>query len=92
MTQTMTISKKIEVHKENKLNHSDISREGAGRPTTSLIKGEENPFNVSRTGYANPAQDRNIPSAMKSRPRVQRTPEATGMDSTWKSKMLQQQL
>lgn len=70
MTQTITINKKIEVQRENKLNHSDISREGAGRPTTSLIKGDENPFNVSRTGYANPAHDRNIPSAMKSRPRI----------------------
>ena len=56
--------------RENRLNHSAISNND--RPTTGLYGANgENPFNVSRMGYANPAAvDRNIPSAMKSRPRV----------------------
>ena len=65
MTQTITISKKIEVMKENKLNHSAIS----DRPTTGIYA-PDNPFNLSRMGYANPSADRNLPSAMKSRPKI----------------------
>jgi hypothetical protein len=37
---------------------------------------QDNPFNLSKMGYAYPAaQDREKPSAMKSRPRIPRTPE-----------------
>jgi hypothetical protein len=69
----MTISKKIEAVRENKMNHSAISKEE--RPTTGIYA-TDNPFNLSRMGYANPAAiERNIPSAMKSRPRINRTPE-----------------
>lgn len=53
MAQTMTISKRIEEQREHKLNHSAISREEQ-RPVTGL-GGSENPFNLSRMGYANPA-------------------------------------
>lgn len=81
MTQTITISRKMEAMKETKLNHSAISKDD--RPTTSIY-GADNPFNVSRMGYANPAADRNLPSAMKSRPRINRTPD--NMDSTWRTK------
>mmetsp|Transcript_18733 Transcript_18733/g.13559 ORF Transcript_18733/g.13559 Transcript_18733/m.13559 type:complete len:93 (+) Transcript_18733:308-586(+) len=54
-----------------------------GKPNLSQIKeerpvspfGEENPFNVSKMGYANPEKDRITPSAMKSRPKIPRTPQ-----------------
>lgn len=43
--------------------------------------GAENPFNLSKMGYANPAaNDRGIPSAMKSRPRIPRTPDGTNQE------------
>jgi hypothetical protein len=57
------------------MNHSAISKDE--RPVTGF-GGTNNPFNLSRMGYANPAQDRGIPSAMKSRPRITRTPERQG--------------
>jgi hypothetical protein len=75
MAQTVTISKRIEEQREQRLNHSAISKE-EGRPVTGL--GADNPFNLSKMGYANPsANDRGIPSAMKSRPRIPRTPDGT---------------
>ena len=75
--------------KENRLNHSDISK-GADRPTTGLYNNPDNPFNLSRMGYANPAGDRNLPSAMKTRPKIQRTPDGgQQFDSTWKGKSYQ---
>ena len=37
------------------------------RPVTPF--GENNPFNLSRMGYANP-NDREMPSALKSRPKI----------------------
>ncbi len=75
MAQTVTISKKIEEQREQRLNHSAISKE-EGTPVTGL--GADNPFNLSKMGYANPsANDRGIPSAMKSRPRIPRTPDGT---------------
>ena len=83
MTQTITISKKIEVMRENKMNHSAISKDD--RPTTGIYAAD-NPFNLSRMGYANPAGDRNLPSAMKTRPKIQRTPDGTEFDSTWRAK------
>ncbi len=75
MAQTVTISKRIEEQREQRLNHSAISKE-EGRPVTGF--GADNPFNLSKMGYANPsANDRGIPSAMKSRPRIPRTPDGT---------------
>jgi hypothetical protein len=63
----------MEEQKEERLNRSAISKE-EGRPVTGF--GADNPFNLSRMGYANPsANDRGIPSAMKSRPRIPRTPD-----------------
>lgn len=79
MAQTMTISKRMEDQKEQKLNHSAISKD-EGRPVTGL-GGSENPFNLSRMGYANPAaNDKGVPSAMKSRPRIPRTPDGVSND------------
>jgi len=86
MHQTTTISKKMEAIQEMKMNKSAISKED--RPTTGIYT-SDNPFNLSRMGYANPA-DRNLPSAMKARPRVNRTPEAP--DATWRTKQLQAQI
>ena len=72
MAQTVTITKRIEEQREQRLNHSAISE----RPVTGF--GADNPFNLSKMGYANPAaNDRGIPSAMKSRPRIPRTPDGT---------------
>ena len=78
MAQTVTITKRIEEQREQRLNHSAISKE-EGRPVTGF--GGENPFNLSKMGYANPAaNDRGIPSAMKSRPRIPRTPDGTNQE------------
>lgn len=53
------------------MNKSTISRED--RPTTPF--GQDNPFNLSKMGYANPAAiERTLPSAMKSRPKAGKTP------------------
>lgn len=72
----MTISQRIDKAKEQKLNNSSISK--AERPTTPF--GEDNPFNLSRMGYANPAAiDRQQPSALKSRPKIPRTPAGAAL-------------
>ena len=72
--------------RENRLNHSAISQSNDDRPTTGMLYGADNPFNLSRMGYANPVADRNLPSAMKTRPKIHRTPDWTEFDSTWKAK------
>ena len=78
MAQTITITKRMEDQKEERLNRSAISKE-EGRPITGM--GSDNPFNLSRMGYANPAaNDRGIPSAMKSRPRIPRTPDGVSTE------------
>ena len=47
----------------------------------TALGGSENPFNLSRMGYANPAaNDKGVPSAMKSRPRIPRTPDGITPD------------
>jgi hypothetical protein len=82
MAQTMTISKRIDEHREQRLNHSAISKDeiAGGRPVTAL-GGSDNPFNLSKMGYANPAaNNRAIPSEMKSRPRIPRTPDGMSHD------------
>ncbi len=78
MAQTITITKKMEEQKEERLNRSAISKE-EGRPITAM--GSDNPFNLSKMGYANPsANDRGVPSAMKSRPMIPRTPDGISTD------------
>ncbi len=63
----------MEEQREARLSQSAYSKE-EGRPVTGF--GVDNPFNLSKMGYANPsANDRGIPSAMKSRPRIPRTPD-----------------
>jgi hypothetical protein len=78
MAQTVTISRRMEEQKEERLNRSAISKD-EGRPVTGF--GTDNPFNLSKMGYANPAaNDRGIPSAMKSRPRIPRTPDGVSLE------------
>jgi len=54
---------------KHRVNLSQVKEE---RPVSPF--GQENPFNVSKMGYANPEKDRVLPSAMKSRPKIPRTP------------------
>ena len=49
----------------------------------------DNPFNLSRMGYANPAHERAIPTAMRSRPRLPRTPER---ENTWEEEEVKQDI
>ena len=63
-SQTMTISKKMENAKEEKLNASAISY-SKSRPL-SPFAADQAGFNLSKAGYANPGNlDRITPSAMK---------------------------
>lgn len=75
MAQTVTISKKIADENKEKLNKSDISK----RPVSPFgtIPGQENPFGLSRLGYAQPSSnlDRSLPSALKTRNKIPRTPD-----------------
>jgi len=76
MAQTVTISKKIEEENKDKLNKSDISQ--TRRPISPFGTGPngENPFSLSKMGYANPVSlDRTLPSALKTRNKIPRTPE-----------------
>jgi hypothetical protein len=85
MAQTVTISKRMEDQRQERLNHSAFSKE-EGRPVTGF-GGSENPFNLSKMGYANPsANDRGVPSAMKSRPRIPRTPDGVSHDEYMNSR------
>jgi hypothetical protein len=69
------------------MNHSAISKED--RPVTGF--GTDNPFNLSKMGYANPAaNDRGIPSAMKSRPRIPRTPDGLSHEDYMRSQNQQE--
>lgn len=64
-SQTMTISKKMESAKEEKLNASAISY-SRSRPLSPFAV--DNAFSLSKQGYANPGNlDRALPSAMKQR-------------------------
>ena len=61
----MTISKKIEHAKEEKLNASAISY-SKSRPLSPFAL--DNAYNLSKAGYANPGNlDRANPSAIKSK-------------------------
>ena len=72
----MTISKKIEEENKEKLNKSDISQNR--RPISPFGTGPgDNPFSLSKMGFANPANlDRSLPSAMKTRNKIPRTPNS----------------
>jgi len=74
MAQTVTITKKIEEEEKEKLNKSDISQNR--RPVSPFGTGAgDNPFSLSRMGFANPGSlDRSLPSAMKTRNKIPRTP------------------
>ena len=81
MAQTATISKRMEEAEKEKLNKSDISANR--RPVSPFGQGlgDQNPFSISKIGYANPAAaagnglDRSLPSAMKTRNKIPRTPQ-----------------
>lgn len=80
----MTISKRIEDDNKDKLDKSDISNNR--RPISPFGTGPgDNPFSLSKVGYANPANlDRTLPSAMKSRNKIPRTPQGSDPDTNWK--------
>ena len=69
------------------MNKSDISANR--RPVSPFGTGlGDNPFSLSRMGFAVPGQlDRSLPSAMKTRNKIPRTPNnanAGGLDPDWK--------
>jgi len=85
MAQTATISKKIEEENKEKLNKSDISQNR--RPVSPFGTGPgDNPFSLSKMGFAVPGNlDRSLPSAMKTRNKIPRTPGNGGIiDPDWK--------
>ena len=84
MAQTVTISKKIDEENKEKLDKSDISNNR--RPISPFGTGPgDNPFSLSKVGYANPANlDRSLPSAMKTRNKIPRTPDESNLDPNWK--------
>ena len=87
MAQTATISKKIEEENKEKLNKSDISANR--RPISPFGTGPgDNPFSLSKMGFAVPGNlDRSLPSAMKTRNKIPRTPNNAGgggLDPDWK--------
>ena len=87
MAQTVTISKKMEEENKEKLNKSDISNNR--RPISPFGTGPgDNPFSLSKVGYANPANlDRSLPSAMKTRNKIPRTPDGN-VDPNWKDNFI----
>jgi len=84
MAQTVTIAQKIEDDNKEKLNKSDISNNR--RPVSPFGTGlGDNPFSLSKVGYANPSNlDRSLPSAMKTRNKIPRTPADANVDPNWK--------
>ena len=88
MAQTVTISKKIDEENKEKLNKSDISNNR--RPISPFGTGpDDNPFSLSKVGYANPANlDRSLPSAMKTRNKIPRTPNDSNLDPNWKNEFV----
>ena len=63
LSQTMTISKKMETNKEERLNASAISY-SRSRPLSPFAV--DNAVGISKAGFANPGNlDKSIPSAMK---------------------------
>ena len=88
MAQTVTISKKMEEENKEKLNKSDISNNR--RPISPFGTGPgDNPFSLSKVGYAHPANlDRSLPSAMKTRNKIPRTPDGGVRDPNWKNEFV----
>jgi hypothetical protein len=88
MAQTVTISKKMEEENKEKLNKSDISNNR--RPISPFGTGPgDNPFSLSKVGYAHPANlDRSLPSAMKTRNKIPRTPDGGIRDPNWKDQFV----
>ena len=88
MAQTVTISKKIEEENKDKLNKSDISNNR--RPISPFGTGPgDNPFSLSKVGYANPANlDRSLHSAKKTRNKIPRTPDGSNLDNDWKNEFI----
>lgn len=77
----------MEDENKEKLNKSDISKNA--RPVSPFGTGPgENPFSISKMGYANPANlDRSLPSAMKTRNKIPRTPDGVNnpINPEWKT-------
>jgi len=89
MQQTVTITKKIEDDNKDKLNKSDISRNA--RPISEFgtgVDGHDHFLGLSKMGYAHPSSsnfDRSLASALKTRPKIPRTPDGvSGLDPNWK--------
>lgn len=87
LIQTNTIDQKIASENQEKLEKSD----NMSHPISNIASSgpnHENPFGLSAKGYANPGQrdlERSVPSAMKSRQKIPRTPDgANPSDPTWK--------
>ena len=82
----------MEEENKEKLNKSDISKNH--RPISPFGTGPgDNPFSISKMGYANPANlDRSLPSAMKTRNKIPRTPDGVvgGNDNNpeWKTNFI----
>ena len=94
MAQTATISKKIDDENKEKLNKSDISANR--RPVSPFGTGPgDNPFSISKMGFAVPGNlDRSLPSAMKTRNKIPRTPTDGAnkqLDPLWKENFMPDQ-
>jgi len=78
LSQTEVIRKRVQEEQKERLNKSDISR--SNRPVSPFgsCNNGDNPFGVSRQGYANPSSDRSMLSAMKTRDKIPRTPVERG--------------
>ena len=86
MAQSVTISRRIDEENKDKLNKSDISR--SNRPISPFVSGPDgNPFQHSKIALmANPnLLDRSLPSALKTRNKIPRTPDnMRSIDPNWK--------
>ena len=83
LDQTAVIQKRIVEEQKERLNKSDISR--SNRPVSPFASNNgDNPFGVSKMGYANPSSDRSMLSAMKTRDKIPRTPVEGGKRQNWR--------
>jgi hypothetical protein len=82
LNQTEVIKKRYQEEQKERLNKSDISR--SNRPVSPFGSCGDNPFGVSKMGYANPSSDRSMLSAMKTRDKIPRTPVEKGNRKDWK--------
>lgn len=74
LDQTAVIQKRIVEEQKDRMNKSDISR--SNRPVSPFgsCNNGDNPFGVTKMGYANPSSERSMLSAMKTRDKIPRTP------------------